>query len=87
MAADDYAIVVGITRYPGLGVSPDDPADLKGSELDAIEVAKWLKAKDGGDLPDDRDHVNLICTSDFEGSPQRRRASPSSSDCATHLTR
>jgi len=76
MAADDYAIVVGITRYPGLGVSPDDPADLRGSELDAIEVAKWLKAKDGGDLPDDRDHVNLICTSDFEGEPTATKGEP-----------
>ena len=76
MAADDYAIVVGITKYPGLGISPDDPADLKGSERDALEVANWLKAKDGGDLPDDRDHVNLISTSDFQGEPTATKGEP-----------
>ena len=76
MAADDYAIVVGITKYPGLGISPDDPADLKGSERDALEVANWLKAKDGGDLPDDRDHINLICTSDFRGEPTATKGEP-----------
>src|SRR4029450_737092 len=76
MAADDYAIVVGITKYPGLGVSPDDPADLKGSERDALEVANWLKAKDGGDLPDDPHHVNLICTSDFQSEPTATQGEP-----------
>ena len=76
MAADDYAIVVGITKYPGLGISPEDPADLKGSERDALEVANWLKAKDGGDLPDDRDHINLICTSDFQSEPTATKGEP-----------
>ena len=76
MAADDYAIVVGITKYPGLGISPEDSADLKGSERDALEVANWLKAKDGGDLPDDRDHINLICTSGFQGEPTATKGEP-----------
>jgi Caspase domain len=76
MAADDYAIVIGITKYPGLGVSPEDPADLKGSERDALEVANWLKAEDGGDLPDDRAHVNLICTSDFQSEPTATQGEP-----------
>lgn len=76
MAADDYAIVIGITRYPGLGVSPGDPADLKGSEGDALAVANWLKAKDGGDLPDDGAHVNLICTSDFQSEPTATQGEP-----------
>ena len=76
MAADDYAIVVGITKYPSLGLSPNETADLKGSERDALEVANWLKAKDGGDLPDDRDHLNLICTSDFQGEPTATKGEP-----------
>ncbi len=76
MAADDYAIVVGITKYPGLGISAEDPADLKGSEQDALEVTNWLKAKDGGDLPDDRDHVNLICTSGFQSEPTATKGEP-----------
>ena len=76
MAADDYAIVVGITKYPGLGLSPTETADLKGSERDALEVANWLKAKDGGDLPDDPHHVNLICTSDFQGEPTATKGEP-----------
>jgi hypothetical protein len=76
MAADDYAIVVGITKYPGLGLSPEDPADLKGSERDAIDVANWLKAKDGGDLPDNRDHINLICTSGFQSEPSATKGEP-----------
>jgi hypothetical protein len=76
MAADDYAIVVGITKYPGLGLSPTETADLKGPERDALEVAHWLTAKDGGDLPDNPDHLKLICTSDFQGEPTATKGEP-----------
>jgi Caspase domain len=76
MAAGDYAIVVGITKYPGLGLSPNETADLKGAERDALEIASWLKAKDGGDLPDDRDHINLICTSEFQDEPTATKGEP-----------
>jgi hypothetical protein len=45
MAADDFAVVVGITAYPEL-----DP--LEGPENDAKAFVEWLRAPDGGRVPD-----------------------------------
>jgi hypothetical protein len=50
MNTDDYAILVGIDKYPGLG-DGITPANLKGPLNDVNAVAKWLTAADGGDLP------------------------------------
>jgi len=51
MAADDFAVVIGINSYPGLG-------NLKGAHLDADAFRRWLMAPDGGGLPED--HITLI---------------------------
>jgi uncharacterized caspase-like protein len=49
--SDHYAIVVGLSSYPGLAQPPEPPADLKGPGNDADAVADWLKSPTGGDLP------------------------------------
>lgn len=56
MAADDFAILVGITQYKGLG-------DLKGPEGDAVRFREWLIDPAGGAVPEE--HVHLIVTSRF----------------------
>lgn len=56
MAADDYAILVGITRYPVLG-------DLQGAEGDACRFREWLIDPAGGAVP--LENVHLIVTSNF----------------------
>lgn len=74
MAKDDYAIVVGISKYPGLGAPPAEPADLQASEIDAREVYAWLIDPAGGAVP--TNNIRLICTSDFagqSGEPERGR--------------
>ena len=55
MAADDWAIVVGINAYPGL-------SEAVGAEDDARAFRDWLADPDGGDLVPDNDHVKLIVT-------------------------
>ena len=52
----DFALVVGINLYPGIG-------PLQGAQLDAEEFAKWLQSPDGGDLPDG--NVHTLLTSQF----------------------
>ena len=52
-----YAILVTITKYPGL-------SDLKGPEADGKALAEWLTSPSGGNLPPD--NVTHISTADFE---------------------
>src|SRR5437764_8120203 len=60
MAWNDYAVVVGIARYPAWG-------DLSGPENDAREFERWLTAADGGDVP--ARHVTTLLSSKYpEGS-------------------
>src|SRR5713226_2019709 len=56
VAADDRAIVVGISRYPALG-------DLAGPENDAKAFDAWLRSASGGDVPGD--NIDRILSSDF----------------------
>jgi uncharacterized caspase-like protein len=78
MAANDWAIVVGVTRYPGLN------DDLKGPENDAKSFGDWLIDKAGGDVP--KEHVTLIVSSAYEHTPMqftilgRFKAMPSASE-------
>ncbi|KAA3619259.1 MAG: hypothetical protein DWQ08_15540 [Proteobacteria bacterium] len=52
-----YAILVTITKYPGL-------SDLGGPESDGMALAEWLTSEDGGDLlPANVTHIK---TADFE---------------------
>jgi hypothetical protein len=69
MATNDYAILVGITRYLGLG-------DLQGPEGDARRFRDWLIDPQGGAVPDD--HVHLIVTSGFPDPASVDDAEPAS---------
>jgi hypothetical protein len=51
---EDYAIVVGINRYPGI-------RELFGAEKDASQFAKWLGDPQGGDLPPE--NIKLVLSS------------------------
>ena len=51
MSASDYAIVVGVQRYPSFGRTAKDSYDLQGPDNDARAVADWLTDPDGGALP------------------------------------
>jgi hypothetical protein len=41
---NDYAVVLGLSRYPTLGEPPDSAADLNGPDNDADAVYAWLKS-------------------------------------------
>lgn len=56
MAADDRAIVVGISHYPGIG-------DLAGPENDALAFAEWLSSPSEGNVPEE--NIDLILSSAF----------------------
>ena len=61
MAADDFAIVVGIAKYPDFGESPGQARNLLAPDDDAADVVKWLKDPNGGNVPDT--HVRVVRTS------------------------
>ncbi|MGH8065960.1 MAG: hypothetical protein ACRERE_12170 [Candidatus Entotheonellia bacterium] len=68
MANDDWAIVVGIQRYPDLG-------DLGGPENDATAFYNWLVSPTGGAVP--QDHVALILSSHYRPPfPSASKAEP-----------
>ncbi len=67
MAAEDYAVVVGIAHYP-------DISDLKGPENDARDFHAWLINANGGAVP--MDQATLILSSDYPGVPKREDARP-----------
>lgn len=56
MAADDYAILVGISEYPSPGFLP-----LDGPINDLKEVRRWLEDPTGGNVPDT--HIETIDSS------------------------
>jgi hypothetical protein len=60
VAADDRAIVVGISHYPALG-------DLAGPENDARAFDEWLRSPSEGNVP--KNKIDLILSSKF---PQRK---------------
>lgn len=66
MAADDHAVVVGITDYPKL-------KSLRGAVLDACAFRDWLVSPDGGAIPDA--NVRLI-TSPEKPDPDPLKARP-----------
>lgn len=62
MAADDHAVVVGITRYPSF-------EELRGPENDAEAVCDWLTDSSGGAVPSE--NVAKIVSSKFRRKPGR----------------
>ena len=53
----DYAIIVGVTRYPEL-MRDGKPAHLQGSLNDAKKVREWIESDQGGGVP--RSHVEFV---------------------------
>jgi hypothetical protein len=64
MAKNDFAIIIGLQKYPGI----DDPANgrmpLSGPENDAIAFRDWVIAPDGGAVP--KKNVQLILSSKWK---------------------
>ena len=56
---DDYAIVVGVCKYPQIG-------DLAGCEVDARDFLSWVTDPAGGNVG--KDHYKLIVSSDFDNA-------------------
>jgi len=67
MSEADYAIVVGIARYPALGEG-GQPLDLKGPLNDVAAVVGWLTDPSGGNIPNRHPNLQVI-TSPPPGSP------------------
>jgi caspase domain-containing protein len=67
MAADDWAVVVGVRLYPDLG-------NLDGPENDALAVHEWITSPHGGNVPVDQ--VALILSSKYPAAPTPNRAEP-----------
>jgi hypothetical protein len=65
MQDQHFAIVIGLSSYPNLG---DPPANLHGPENDADDVASWLRAPDGGGLPEA--NVMVIRSRDAKSPPE-----------------
>lgn len=63
MAAEDHAIVVGISRYASSSF-----ADLEGPENDAEAVTEWLRDPGGGDVPSGQ--IRSITSSRFPNEPR-----------------
>jgi hypothetical protein len=63
MAHDDFAIVVGIARYPRFGATSTEARDLVAPDDDAQAVYQWLVDPDGGNVPDDVNHIRVVRTS------------------------
>jgi Caspase domain len=57
----DYAIIVGVTRYPKLS-RDGASADLRGSIKDAEKVRAWIESDKGGGVP--QDHVEYVIRAD-----------------------
>ena len=70
----DYAIVVGISRYPGLSVPPAEPADLQAPDTDVDAVCKWLTDTSGGGLPSE--NLKVIRSGDFPSGSDPEAAEP-----------
>jgi hypothetical protein len=74
-ARHDWAVVVGISHYPGHGLKP-----LRGPVLDAEDVKSWLQDPSGGGLTDG-DRIKSKTSDDFEPkAPSYPHARPNPSD-------
>lgn len=58
MNDSDYAIVVGVSRYPTLRApAPGAPHDLQGPDADAQAMYAWLTDPDGGGVPESQAYL------------------------------
>ena len=68
---DDWAIVVGVSKYPGI-------SNLDGSENDASDFRAWLIDPSGGAVPSDQ--VRLILSSQFPDPANVDIATPTNAE-------
>ena len=73
MAANDYAVVVGINHYPNPPLS-----DLQGPENDALGFKDWLVSPTGGAVPDV--NIHLILSRDFPAGGKPMAAKPTTGE-------
>lgn len=76
MNEGDYAIVVGIARYPALGEG-GQPLDLKGPLNDVEAVVAWLTDPAGGNIPNRHPNLQVITSPPPGASAPGRMPSPS----------
>jgi hypothetical protein len=74
MNTEDYAIVVGIGSYPGLGATQTQPRNLEGPDNDALEIYDWITSAGGGDVP--KENVALVRSSNYPAASQALGALP-----------
>ncbi len=68
----DYAIVVGVARYPEL-IRDGKPADLKGSAFDAKKIYDWLVSDSGGGVPPENIEYVIRAAGRAENEPDPSR--------------
>lgn len=60
MPNEDYAVIIGLQNYPGLGDPP-----LSGPEYDAQQFEAWVRCPAGGNVP--AANVTVILSSNYPG--------------------
>ncbi|HEY4847463.1 MAG TPA: hypothetical protein VIH87_06615 [Methylocella sp.] len=83
MSQDDFAIVVGISRYPSLGEPPNEALDLRGPENDTDAVVEWLKNSSGGSMPDA--NIKTIKSAQLASSAATAGAGPTRDQIEDHF--
>jgi uncharacterized caspase-like protein len=78
MPLADYALVVGINRYPGL-------TSLEGAENDAHDFHAWVTAQDGGKVA--AANATLLVSSDFAPPAGAEDAKPAAQQIEEFFTR
>jgi hypothetical protein len=78
MSSDDWAIIIGISRYPGFH-------DLAGPENDARSIYEWVTAESGGAVP--IEHVHLVVSSQFPMEASALSAHPNMADAIAPFER
>lgn len=64
---DDWALVVGVSKYPGL-------TNLEGPENDATAFYEWVVSAKGGNVP--KEHTALVLSSNYPPAATPRQAQP-----------
>src|ERR1700730_7033984 len=83
MSQDDFAIVIGISRYPSLGEPPNEALDLRGPENDTDAVVEWLKNSSGGSMPDA--NIKTIKSAQLASSAATAGAGPTRDQIEDHF--
>lgn len=78
MPLADYALVVGINRYPGL-------TSLEGAENDARDFYDWVTSRDGGKVA--KNNATLLLSSDFAEPADADDAKPAAQEVERFFTR